>query len=213
VEYPGDIISTAELVGLRARALAKHRQHVNEMIDRVDKEKLEAVERYAREHEASIKDHDFQPGDMVLVRNTKVEKSLNSKLDPKYLGPMVVVRRTKGGSYIVCEMNGAVYPGKVGAFRVIPYFARKSLNRKNKIEDLLDMSKEELDMLVARKEKKDAEYGRDLQFGDIHLNPDWEQEDPAELSDEPEEEHVQDMDLEELNVVRTGPRRSKRLGD
>jgi hypothetical protein len=75
------------------------------------------------------------------------------------------------------------------------------------------MSKEELDMLVARKEKKDAEYGRDLQFGDIHLNPDWEQEDPAELSDEPEEEHVQDMDLEELNVVRTGPRRSKRLGD
>jgi hypothetical protein len=45
-----------------------------------------------------------------------VEKSLNKKLEPRYLGPMVIVRRTKGGSYIVCEMNGVVYPGKVGVF-------------------------------------------------------------------------------------------------
>ena len=54
VDYPGEIISTAELVGLRARALAKHRQHIEEMRDRVDAEKLEAIKRYAREHEHTI---------------------------------------------------------------------------------------------------------------------------------------------------------------
>ena len=31
VEYPGEPISTAELIGLRARALAKHSLHVQEM--------------------------------------------------------------------------------------------------------------------------------------------------------------------------------------
>jgi hypothetical protein len=44
VDYPGEIISTEELVGLRARALAKHIQHVEEMRDRVDAEKLAAVQ-------------------------------------------------------------------------------------------------------------------------------------------------------------------------
>jgi hypothetical protein len=67
VEYPGEIISTAELVGLRAKVLAKHRQHIEEMRERVDTEKLDAVRCYAREHEETIKDYDFQPGDMVLI--------------------------------------------------------------------------------------------------------------------------------------------------
>ena len=48
VEYPGEIISTAELIGLRAKALAKHIQHVDEMRARVDQEKLAAVRRYER---------------------------------------------------------------------------------------------------------------------------------------------------------------------
>ena len=211
VDYPGEIISTAELVGLRARALAKHQQHIEDMRERVDAEKLKAVKRYEQEHANTIKDHNFQPGDLVLIRNTRVEKSLNKKLDPKYLGPMVIVRQTLGGSYVVCELNGAVYPGKIGAFRVIPYFARKSIHLKHKIEQLIDMSKEDLDKLVARKEKKDSEHGRDLQFGSIRLNPDWESMDPADLSDEPEEEYIEDIDLDDLDAPRTGPRRSKRL--
>jgi hypothetical protein len=211
VDYPGEIISTAELVGLRARALAKHRQHVEEMRERVDAEKLEAVKKYARDYEHSIKDYNFQPGDLVLIRNTRVEKSLNRKMKPKYLGPMVVVRRTKGGAYIVCELNGAVYPGKVGAFRVIPYFARKSIRLKHKIEELIDMSKTDLDSLVAEMEEKDKAYGRDLQFDGINLNPNWETEDPADLSDEPLEPEFEDEEYDPEMQVSKGPRRSKRL--
>jgi phosphoribosylanthranilate isomerase len=67
VEYPDEIISTAELVGLRAKVLAKHRQHIEEMREQADTEKLDAVQCYAREHEETIKDYDFQPGDMVLI--------------------------------------------------------------------------------------------------------------------------------------------------
>jgi hypothetical protein len=75
------------------------------------------------------------------------------------------------------------------------------------------LSKEELDKLVANKEKKDDAFGRDLQFGNVILNPNWEQEDPVDLSDEPEEGYVSDVDLHEWDSEGDGPRRSKRVGN
>ena len=45
----------------------------------------------------------------------------------RYLGPLVVLARNKGGTYIVCELNGSVFDRPVAAFPIIPYFARKSL--------------------------------------------------------------------------------------
>ena len=51
VELPGRPLSTAELVGFRARALAKHRQHVAEMRAKIDKGKQEWLVRYERKIE------------------------------------------------------------------------------------------------------------------------------------------------------------------
>ncbi len=184
VEYPGKIISTAELVGLRAKALAKHRQHIEEMRLRVDKEKLEAVRRYERIHKYTIKDYDFKPGELVLIRNTRIEKSLDKKAKLKYLGPMVVVRRTKGGAYLVCELNGAMYPGKVGQFRVIPYEARRRIALSEDVEKLIDMSKEELDKLAAEDDEVDDWKGKDLQFGDMRLDSDSDKDMDSELETE-----------------------------
>ena len=45
----------------------------------------------------------------------------------RYLGPLVVLARNKGGVYIICELNGSVFDRPVAAFHVMPYFARKSL--------------------------------------------------------------------------------------
>jgi len=39
VKLPGRVLTTAELIGFRAMALAKHRQHVMEMRSRIDKNK------------------------------------------------------------------------------------------------------------------------------------------------------------------------------
>ena len=73
------------------------------------------------------------------------------------------------------------------------------------------MSKEDLDRLVARKEQKDEFHGRDLQFDRVNLNPNWENEDPADLSDEAEEDFMSDDDLDDVGGNPDGPRCSKRL--
>ena len=69
----------------------------------------------------------FQRGDLVLMHNTAIEKSLNRKMWPCYLGPLVIVSRNKGGTYIICELDGTVFDQLIAAFCIIPYHACKSI--------------------------------------------------------------------------------------
>src|ERR1700734_1972372 len=89
--------------------------------------RLKAAIWFERDHTATIRDFNFSRGDLVLVRNTAIEKALNRKMRARYIGPLVVISRNKGGAYIICELNGSVFDSPVATFRVIPYFARKSL--------------------------------------------------------------------------------------
>ena len=54
---------------------------------------------------------------------------------------MTVVRQTKGGSYIIAELDGLVSKMHVGAFRLIPYFPRSKISIS--IDDLLQSSEDD----------------------------------------------------------------------
>ncbi len=155
----------------------------------------------------------FEPGDLVLVRNTTVEKSLNTKMAIRYNGPMVVVRRTKGGSYLCCEMNGAMMHGKIAQFRVVPYLALTKIDLPERITELIDLSIETLEDLAAAEDEEDEYLGKDMQFHRIRLRPDWNDVDPDELSDEyvEDEEPEEEMDIEDVVYDEDNPRRSRRL--
>jgi len=198
VEWPDEIISTEELVGLRARALAKHIYHVEEMRERVQKYKETDAYKYAEKYKHVIKDYKFEPGDLVVVRNTAIEDLLNRRNKTRWNGPMVVVRRTKGGSYIVCEMNGAVLKEKIGRFRAAPFYPRHKIALSKKIENLIDASKAQLDEIEAEITDDKAEYsGKDLQFHKVHLRPPG-----GDNEDESEEEA--ESDLGETEEVESG---------
>lgn len=161
VEPPSGPLTTGELLAQRARALAKHRTLVEDMRKRVDTEKRQRVEQYEQDHAAVIRDFVFKRGDLVLMRNTSIEKSLDKKMKARYLGPLVVVSRNKGGTYILAELDGTVLQNPVGAFRVIPYHARKAIPLPKNIEDFVDIR---IETLVEMEADTDEGYREDFAF-------------------------------------------------
>lgn len=195
VKLPGRVLTDDELIGYRARALAKHRDHIDEMRRRVDKTKRENLLRYERDHQHTIKDLNFIPGDLVLVRNTIVESSLDNKVKARYNGPYIVIRRFAGGSYIVSELNGAVFQQKIGAFRLIAYQARHRIELPENLHELIDISAETLKEMEAKWTLDEEAYKKkeDLIFRDVHLDNESEEE---ETEDEDSEDEGLDEEAE-----------------
>lgn len=214
VDLPGRVLTDSELIGYRAQALAKHSDHVEAMRQRVDQEKRVAVRKYEEYHKHTIINYDFKPGRLVLVRNTRVENSLDKKMDARYLGPMIVIRRTMGGAYLVAEMNGAMCHDRIAAFRVIPYEARHSIQIPTNIHKLIDLSKEALNELIRDLPNKPSKpyRGPDLQFGKTRLRTIAEDSDSESESEDEETGEVKGLEWEpEPEAVPKGPRRSVRV--
>jgi hypothetical protein len=167
VKLPDRILTTEELIGYRAQALAKHRVHVEDMIARVDETKRVELKRFEKKYRHVIKDWKFEPGTLVQVRNTRIEKSLDRKMYPRYIGPMIVIRRTKGGAYILAEMDGTVLREKVAAFRVLPHKARyEPIELPKNIHELIDLSPDDLRKMVQEDDESDESWqpGKDFVF-------------------------------------------------
>jgi len=165
---PEGVMTYEEMIGSRARTLAKHRTHVQQMRTRIDQEKLKRLQQYERDFKAVIKNYCFGPGDLVLVRNTAIESSLDKKMKPRYTGPMIVVRRNKGGSYILAEMDGAVWHQKVARFRVVPYFAREKIELPEGILEIVDCNEETLDR-IEEQAGPDEDMSRDYLMDGVAL--------------------------------------------
>jgi hypothetical protein len=109
-------------------------------------------------------DYDFKLRDLVLVRNTAIEKALNRKMRARYLGPAVVISRNRGGAYILAELDGSVFDRPIAAFRVIPYFARPNLDIPP-LEHFIDISQarlEQLEQSTAEDPEADEDQVEDL---------------------------------------------------
>ena len=140
---PDAPLSSTELITRRAITLQKRQAQLANLRDTVYEARIQAAHRFEKEHAHTIKQFDFKLGDLVLVRNTAIEKSLNRKMRPRYLGPLIVISRNRGGAYIIAELDGSVFDRPIAAFRVIPYFARENIDLPP-LEDLLDISQQRL---------------------------------------------------------------------
>ena len=182
VKPPTGVVTEIELIGLRARALAKHGTHVAKMRQRIDKDKLKRLLNYERDYKAVIKDFKFKPGDLVMVRNTAIESSLDKKMKPRYTGPMIVVKQNKGGSYILAEMTGAVWQHKVGKFRVVPYFAREKIDLPDGIMSIIDADEDVLQRIEEMPDE-DVTLSRDYLMDGV----DFEESDDSDSGEEEDE--------------------------
>jgi hypothetical protein len=98
-----------------------------------------AALRFKQDHAATIHDFQFKREDLVLVRNTAIEKALNRKMRPRYFGPMIVISRSKGGAYIIYDLDGTLLHAPVAAFRVVPYLVCARINIPD-LEEHIDIS-------------------------------------------------------------------------
>ena len=89
-------------------ALAKHIAHVKEMKEKVTKEKIRRTLQLERDLQHKIEEFDLGPESLVLVKNSAIEMLADRKIKPRYLGPMVVVRKLQEGAYILAELDGSV---------------------------------------------------------------------------------------------------------
>src|SRR6201996_2340910 len=135
---PESILSTTELIARRAITLQKRRDQLAQLHSDVIAARWRAAILFEKEHANVIRDYDFKRGDLVLMRNSAMDKSIGRKMRNRYLGPLIVISRNRGGAYILCELDGSVFHRPIAAFRVIPYLARKSLQLP-KLEDFLDI--------------------------------------------------------------------------
>jgi hypothetical protein len=139
---PDSLMSTTDLIARQAIALQKRQDDLAQLQDHVHRARNNTAIRFEREHSATLKDFNFKRGDLILMCNTAIEKALNRKMRPRYFGPMVVVSRNKGGTYIICDLDGTLAHAPVAAFRVVPYFAQSQID----IPDL----EQHIDVGVAR---------------------------------------------------------------
>ncbi|CDO72748.1 hypothetical protein BN946_scf184990.g31 [Trametes cinnabarina] len=161
---PGDLsVSTSDfptlersqLIARRAIKLQKRHDQLSLLKSRVYRARIEAAKKFERDHPATIRDFDFKPGSLVLMRHTQIEKSLNRKMRPRYTGPLVVVSRNRGGAYVLCELDGSVLHRAIAAFRLVPYLPRKAIALP---PGFADISQKRLDELISSEDNgKDDE--------------------------------------------------------
>ncbi|KAJ3885086.1 hypothetical protein GG344DRAFT_59739, partial [Lentinula edodes] len=119
-------LSDDDLIALRAQQLQRREEDLARIHERVIQSRFRSIEAFRKHHKNVIHDYKFNPGDLVLVLNKRIEKGVSKKALPRYFGPMVVAKRTEGGNYRLAEVTGAISKLRYAAFRIIPYYARSS---------------------------------------------------------------------------------------
>jgi len=114
-------LSTEDLLATRIRQLQKRPADLAAIHDRITASHHASVRQFKKHYANTIRDFDFAPGSLVLVCNSNLTMD---KMKPRYLGPMIVLRRTRNGAYRLGELDGAVSRLRYAAFHLIPYHAR-----------------------------------------------------------------------------------------
>jgi hypothetical protein len=124
---PTSVMSTTKLISHCAIALQKRSADINNLYSKVYQARLKAARRFEQDHLRTLKDFNFQCSSLVLMCDTQIEKSLNKKIHARYIGPLIVVSHNYGSAYILAELDGTVLHHPTAAFRLLLYFARKSI--------------------------------------------------------------------------------------
>ncbi len=136
-------IPTVDLIAYRAIQLQKRPGNLIQVKQRLLKARWDSARHFEEANRNLIKDFNFDPGKLVLVRNSRVDGDVGGKAKPRYFGPMIVLRRTTRGSYVLSELDGSISKLRFAAFRLVPYHPRDL--RSVPVTKITDLSPTQLD--------------------------------------------------------------------
>jgi hypothetical protein len=141
------LITTKELISLRARQLEKQPEDLEEMKQAIWKSRKMSAEEFSRTHTASLRNYNLPRGSLILVQDSARETDLGKKWKPRYTGPYVVILQGKNGVYTIMELDGWILKKVIAKKRVILYALQSVIDltkaRANLIEELRDEATEE----------------------------------------------------------------------
>jgi transposase InsO family protein len=136
-------MSSVQLLALRMRQLERRPEDLAAAAAALKKARFKSKEEFEWKYRKRMRKEFYKSGELVLVRNSEQETRLNRKTKPRYLGPYEVCRRTKGGSYVLKELDGSILHEGVAAFRLLPYISRYNKALLKKIAE--EMAEEDSD--------------------------------------------------------------------
>ena len=75
-------LSTTDLITRHVEELQKRQEQLECLRNSIYEARDKVARQFERDHALTIKDFDFKTGDLILVRNTAIEKALNQKMWP-----------------------------------------------------------------------------------------------------------------------------------
>ena len=109
-------LTTDKLIMIHARQLKKCQDDLAAIQDRILKSRHASTCQFEWKFENTIQHTMFKPGDLILVCNSGSNTEIGNKTKPRYVGPMVVIRRTHNGTYCLAELDGTVSKLRYAAF-------------------------------------------------------------------------------------------------
>ncbi|KAH7917309.1 hypothetical protein BV22DRAFT_1188370 [Leucogyrophana mollusca] len=88
-------MTTEDMVALRIRQLEKCPEDIAQAASTLHRSRIRSKEQFEKIYARRMRREEYKPEDLVLLK-------------PRYLGPSEVVQRTKGGSYVLQEMDGTI---------------------------------------------------------------------------------------------------------
>ncbi|THU92224.1 hypothetical protein K435DRAFT_563752, partial [Dendrothele bispora CBS 962.96] len=115
-----DHMTDEDLITLRIKQIESQHQDVQLAAETLRVNRFKTKAQFESHAKRLLTDH-YEKDQLVLVKNSWIAHDLGRKSKPRWLGPYAIVRRTKGGSYIIRELNGNVSRQGIAATRLMPY--------------------------------------------------------------------------------------------
>ena len=128
-------MSSEELLVLRMLQIERWPEDLARAAQALQKTRFASKGEFEKKCSKRMRRESYKPRELVMVWNSEVEMSLNRKSKPRYLGLFKVVWRTRGGSYVLRELDGNVLWEGVAAFWLFPYISWYNVKELRRIAE------------------------------------------------------------------------------